>query len=69
MDERQARLRLWQDTSLVDDVDLDAVAARHAGDDEVLTLVDLARSVRCVTPVLAGHQRPRTYPVRRALRA
>lgn len=47
-----ARRRLWQDTRLSADVDLDAVAARHPDDDDVQTLVDLAREVRQLAPVL-----------------
>jgi hypothetical protein len=51
-----ARLRLWQDASLSSDVDLDAVAARHPDDDDVLTLVDLTRETRRLAIVLAVHR-------------
>lgn len=57
MDVYAARLRLRQDASLCADVDLDAVAARHPADDEVLTLVDLAREVRTLAPILAPPRR------------
>lgn len=50
---RDAVRRLRQDVALSADVDLDAVATRHASDDAVLTLVALAAEIRTLVPALS----------------